>query len=122
MAFLLYVFFIKDKKVKIQRYVSRIPSIYANKLKFDEPKVTLNVVIRKDEQLYEKNKNKAIIQKAWDSKNKSFTKQIKKGFKPSPSKIGSQVKTQSTLVISEPMGGDISSKKPSIQPIMCWGH
>lgn len=77
-----YVGFIKDEKVKIQRYISGIPLFYGDRLKFDEPK-NLEVEMRMVEKLYEQNKNKSMVQKAWDNKKNGFMKQSKKGFKPS---------------------------------------
>jgi hypothetical protein len=47
-----YVGFIKDEKVKIQRFLSGIPSFYSDKIHFDEPK-TLEEAIRKAKYLYE---------------------------------------------------------------------
>jgi hypothetical protein len=41
-----YVGFIKDEKVKIQIFLSGIPSFYTNKIHFDEPN-TLEEAIRK---------------------------------------------------------------------------
>jgi hypothetical protein len=42
-----YVGFIKDEKVKIQRFMSGLPSFYSDKIFFDEHR-TLDNVIRKD--------------------------------------------------------------------------
>jgi hypothetical protein len=42
-----YVGFIKDEKVKIQIFLSGIPSFYSDKIHFDEPK-TLKKSIRKE--------------------------------------------------------------------------
>lgn len=47
-----YVKFIKDEKVEIQRYINGLPSFYAYKLTYDEPKI-LGVTMQKAEQLYE---------------------------------------------------------------------
>jgi hypothetical protein len=41
-----YVGFIKEEKVKIQRFLSGLPSFYKDKIQFDEPK-TLEETIRK---------------------------------------------------------------------------
>jgi hypothetical protein len=47
-----YVGFIKDDNVKIQIFMSGIPSSYSDKIQFDEPR-TLDETIRKDKYLYE---------------------------------------------------------------------
>jgi hypothetical protein len=44
--FFRYVGFIRDKNVKIQRFLSGIPSFYSDKIHSDEPK-TLEETIRK---------------------------------------------------------------------------
>jgi hypothetical protein len=53
--FLRYVGFIKDEKVKIQIFLSGIPSVYRDKIYFDEPN-TFENSIRKAKYLYEYNK------------------------------------------------------------------
>jgi hypothetical protein len=52
-----YVGFIKEEKVKIQRFLSGLPSFYKDKIQFDEPR-TLADAIRKDKYMYEKGKDK----------------------------------------------------------------
>jgi hypothetical protein len=47
-----YVRFIGDEKVKIQRFLSGLPTFYKEKIKYDEPK-TLTEAIRKAKYLYE---------------------------------------------------------------------
>jgi hypothetical protein len=42
-----YVDFIKDEHVKIQRFLSGIPSIFSDKIQYDDPK-TLDEAIRRD--------------------------------------------------------------------------
>jgi hypothetical protein len=60
--FLRYVGFIKDDKVKIQRFMSGLHSFYSDKIHFDDPK-TLDKTIRKVKYLYEHNKCKSYFQK-----------------------------------------------------------
>jgi hypothetical protein len=48
-----YVRFIGDEKVKIQRFLSGLPTFYKEKIKYDEPK-TLTEAIRKAKYVYEK--------------------------------------------------------------------
>jgi hypothetical protein len=47
-----YVDFIMDEKVKIQRFLSGLPSFYKDKILFDEPK-NLEEAMRKAKYLYE---------------------------------------------------------------------
>jgi hypothetical protein len=50
-----YVRFIRDEKVKIQRFLSGLPSFYKDKIQLDEPK-NLEESIKKDKYLYDQNK------------------------------------------------------------------
>ena len=47
-----YVPYIKDEKVKLQRFISGLPQTYQNKIEFDEPK-TLEDTIQKARYCYE---------------------------------------------------------------------
>ena len=47
-----YVRYIKDEKVKIQRFFSRLPQSYKDRIEFYEPR-TLEEAIRKDKYCYE---------------------------------------------------------------------
>jgi hypothetical protein len=77
LEFLRYVGFIKDEKVKIQIFMSGIPSFYSDKIHFDEPK-TLEESIRKAKYLYEQRKRRPTFQKAWDDKKKGKMDQGRK--------------------------------------------
>jgi hypothetical protein len=76
-----YVGFIKEEKVKIQRFLSGLPYFYKDKIQFDEPK-TLEKTIRKAKYLYEKRKGRETFQKYWKDKKKEKSYQRRKGFKP----------------------------------------
>ena len=76
-----YVDFIKDEKVKIQRFLSGLPSFYNDKIQYDNPK-TLEKTIRKDRYIYEQNKGRPFFQNTWNDKMKEKKDQRKKGFKP----------------------------------------
>ena len=77
-----YVWYIRDEKVKVQRFLSGLPQSYKDRIEFYEPQ-TLEEAIRKDKYCYEKSKGKPDYHKAWkDKKNEKFD-QIRKGFKPS---------------------------------------
>jgi hypothetical protein len=76
-----YVGFIKYEKVKVQRFLSGLPSFYKEKIQYDEPR-TLTETIRKDKYLYEQGKGRESLQKYWKDKKKEKSDQRKKGFKP----------------------------------------
>ena len=59
-----YVPYIKDEKVKVQRFISGLPQSYWDKIEFDEPK-TLEDTIRKERYCYEKFKNKTEPHEDW---------------------------------------------------------
>ena len=76
---LTYANYIKYEKVKIQRFLSGLPTFYKDKIQYDMPK-TLKEVIRKEKKLYKLDKNN-------ENKNlkdkKSVTRdQRKKGIEP----------------------------------------
>jgi hypothetical protein len=64
-----YGCFIKEQKVKIQRFLSELPSLYKNNIQFDEPN-TLEGTIRKEKYLYDHNKGRTTFQKSWKDKMK----------------------------------------------------
>ena len=53
LGLLKYVGFINDEEVKIQRFLSGLPTFYKEKIRYDEPN-TLTEAIRKDKYMYEK--------------------------------------------------------------------
>jgi len=64
-----YVSFIKDDIVKIQRYLSGLPSFISDKIQYDDPKI-LEETIRRAKCLYYGHKGKPTFQRAWEGKNK----------------------------------------------------
>jgi hypothetical protein len=115
-----YVSFIRDEKVKIQRFLSGLPSFYKDKIQFDEPK-NLEEAIRKDKYLYEKNRGRPTFQKAWDDKKKGNMDQRKKGFKPPFIRNRSQAYQQGKPSQGDQKMTDSLGKRPRQQPIKCWG-
>jgi hypothetical protein len=71
-----YIAFIKDEKVKIQRYLSGFPSFISDKIQYDDHK-TLEETIRHTKCLYEKQRRRLTFQKAWEDKMKSKVEQRK---------------------------------------------
>ena len=64
-----YVSFIKEETVKIQRYLSGLPSSIGDKIQYDDPK-TMEEMIRRVKWLYEQQRGKCTFQKAWEDKKK----------------------------------------------------
>jgi hypothetical protein len=89
-----YVDFIKDEKVKIQRFLSGIPSIFSDKIQYDDPK-TLEEAIRRAKCLYDQHRGRPTFQKAWEDKKKGKMEQRKKGYKPPFFRNSSQGTTNS---------------------------
>ena len=52
-----YVTYINEEKVKIQSFLSGLPSFYKDQIQYDEPK-TLEVAIRKAKHMYDHGKGK----------------------------------------------------------------
>jgi hypothetical protein len=77
-----YVSFIKDEQLKIQIYLSGIPSFISDKIQYDDPK-TLKENIRRAKCLYDQHRGRPTYQKAWEDKKKGNMEQRKKGTKPS---------------------------------------
>jgi hypothetical protein len=75
-----YVSFIKDETIKIQRYLSGIPSFISDKIQYDNPKI-LEETIRKDKFLYDQHKGNPTFQKSWEEKKKFRMEHRKKGNK-----------------------------------------
>ena len=95
-----YVDFIKDEKVKIQRFLSGLPSFYSDKIQYDNPK-TLEDSIRRERHLYEKSKGRPIFQKSWNEKMKGKKDQRKKGFNPPFFRNNSQANQQIQVTQNE---------------------
>jgi hypothetical protein len=72
-----YVDFIKDEKVKIQSFLSGIPSFYSEKIQYDNPN-TLEETIGRERQTYEQSKGRPMLQKDWNDKMKGKKDERKK--------------------------------------------
>jgi hypothetical protein len=81
--------FIKDGKVKIQRFLNGLPSFFSDKMQYDNPG-TLEEAIRREKHIYEQSRGRPTFQKAWDDKNKGNMDQRKKSFNPPFLKNNSQ--------------------------------
>jgi hypothetical protein len=77
-----YVPFIKDETIKIQRYLSGLPSSICDKISYDDLK-TMEETIRRVKFLYDQQGEKPTFRKAWENKKKFKVDHRKKGTKPS---------------------------------------
>jgi hypothetical protein len=97
LGLLKYVGFIKDEKVKIQRFLSGLPSFYKENIQYDEPK-TLTETIGKAKYLYDQGKGRESMQKYWKDMKKEKYDEIRKGFKP-PFNIKVQMKIRKNSLL-----------------------
>ena len=81
-SLLKYVPFIKDKAVKIQRYLSGLPPSMGDKIQYDDPK-TMEETIRRVKCSYEQEGERPILRKVWNDERKFRKEQRQKGNKPS---------------------------------------
>ena len=91
-----YVRYIKDEKVKLQRFLSGLPQSYKDQIDFVEPRM-LEEAIRKAKYCYDQKKGKRGHHKAWKEKKNEKFEQRKKGFKPSNIKNQQQRKPSQTI-------------------------
>ena len=66
-----YVDYIKDEKIKIQRFLSGLPFSYKDQIQYDEPR-NLEKAIRKAKHLYEHNKGRTDFRRSWKDKKKDI--------------------------------------------------
>jgi hypothetical protein len=95
-----YVDFIKDEKVKIQRFLSGLTYFYSDKIQYDNPK-TLEETIRRARHMYERSKGRPVFQKAWNDNMKYKKDQRQKGFKPPFFRNNSQENQQGQVIQNE---------------------
>ena len=76
-----FVPYIREDKVKIQRFLSYLPRSYKDRIEFDNPK-TLRIFFRKAWMRYDQYKQRSEIPKAWKDKKWDRMNQRKKGFHP----------------------------------------
>jgi hypothetical protein len=76
-----YVSFIKDETIKIQRYLSGLPSFISDKVQYDDTN-TLEETIRRAKCLYDHHKGNHTFQRAWEDKNMFNMEHRQKGNMP----------------------------------------
>jgi hypothetical protein len=111
-----YVSFIKDETIKIQRYLSGLPSFINEKIQYYDPN-TLKDIIRRATCLYDQQKTRPTFQKYWEEKNKFNMDQRKKGTKPPLFRNNPQGHPTSR----EPRVIEVGGQGPRQPPIQCWG-
>ena len=114
-----YVRYIRDEKVKIQWFLSRLPQAYKDRIEFYEPR-TLEEAMRKSKYCYEQSKGKPNYHKAWkDKKNEKFD-QRRKGFKPSRFRNQQKQPSQATSNPVGVTGGNPKDPHQNKGPLKCW--
>jgi hypothetical protein len=119
LGLLKYVGFINYEKVKIQRFLSGLPSFYKENIRYYEPK-TLTETIKKDKYLYEQGQGKESMQKSWKDKRKEKSNQSNKGFKP-PFNRNEPNKNHQDWYDKDESKKQDSLGKRGRPPIQCWG-
>ena len=114
-----YVQYIRDEKVKIQRFLSGLPQSYKDRIKFYEPR-TLEEAIRKAKYCYEQIKGKPDYHKAWKDKKNENSHQRKKGFKPFNFRTQQKQPLQAVDQPAKVMGGKPRNPKENREPLQCW--
>jgi hypothetical protein len=76
-----YVAFIKDEKVKIQRYLSGMSSFISDKTQYDDPK-TMEETIMRAKCIYDQQRGRPTFQKDWEYKKKKKIEKRKKETTP----------------------------------------
>jgi hypothetical protein len=119
LGLLKYVRFIGDEKVKIQRFLSGLVTLFKEKTKYDEPK-TLNEGINKAKYVYDQGQGRESLQKYWKEKKNEKYDQRRKGFKPffNRNDTNRNCQDQST---KRDFKKEDSLRKRGRPPIKCWG-
>ena len=76
-----FISYIKEEKVKVQRFLSFFPHAYKDRIEFDNPK-TLDEVLRKLRLCFEQYKQWNDLSKTWKDKKQENFNEKNKGFKP----------------------------------------
>ena len=119
LGLLKYVRFIGDEKVKIQIFLSGLPTFYKEKIKYDEPK-TFTEAIRKAKYMYEQGQGRESLQKSWKDKKNVNSDQKRKGFKP-PLNRNEPNRNHQDQYAKGDFKKEDSLGKRGMSPIQCWG-
>jgi hypothetical protein len=111
-----YVSFIKYETIKIQRYLSGLPSFISDKIHYDDPK-NLEETIRRSKCLYDQHKGNPNFQRAWEEKKNFKREQRQKGNTPSFFRNSPQGQPS----FREHKMVEVGGKRLRKIPIQCWG-
>jgi hypothetical protein len=111
-----YVPFIKDEAVKIQRYLSGLPPAIGDKIQYDDPN-TMEDTIRRAKFLFEQQREKPTIRKAWNDQRKFKKEQRQKGNKPPFFRNN----PQGHPLFRESRMAKVGEQRQRQMPIQCWG-
>ena len=78
-----FMSYIKEEKLKVQRFLNCLSQSYKDRIEFDNPK-TLDEVLRKARLCFEQYKQRNDLSKVWKGKEQENFNQRKKGFQPPP--------------------------------------
>jgi len=81
LSLLRYVPYLIDEKPKIQRFLSCLPTIYKDRIEYDDPR-TLEEATRKANFCFDQNNNKREVVPNWKNKNPNNYEQRRKNFRP----------------------------------------
>ena len=114
-----YVRYIKDDKVKIQRFLSGLPQSYKDRIEFDEPR-TLEEAIRKARYFHEQSRGKPYYHTTWKDIKNENSDQRKKGFKPSNFRNQQKHPSQATSKPTGVVGEKPRDPQQNREPLQCW--
>jgi hypothetical protein len=117
LGLLKYVGFINDEKIKIQRFLSGLPTFYKENIRYDETK-TLTEAIRKAKYLYEQGRGRESLQESRKDERKEKSDQMRKGFKPPFNRNEPNRNHQDQYAKGESKKEDSLGKR-GIPPIQC---
>jgi hypothetical protein len=119
LGLLKYVRFIGDKKVKIQRFLSGLPTFFKENIMYDKPK-TLTEAIRKAKYMYEQGQGRESLQKSWKDKKNAKSDQRRKVFKPTFNRNEPNRNHQDQYAKGDSKKEDSLGKR-GVPTIQCWG-
>jgi hypothetical protein len=128
MELLRFVLYIREDKVKIQRFLSYLPQSYRDIIEFDNPK-SLSEVFRKARMCYDQYKQQVEFPKAWKDKKQYQMNQQEKGYQPAPYRNATKKNSRNDFQSNHP--NTQGSGKPvnlgmkkfgdiSHEPLKCW--
>jgi hypothetical protein len=112
-----YVGFIKHEKVKIQIFMSGLPSFYKDNIQYDEPRNITKTII-KSKYMYEKGKGRESFHKSWKDKKNEKSYHRRNVFKPHFNKNSPNTNKKDQPSKFESKREDSSRKRKTTNKIM----